>query len=83
LMAAAYVLPGSLALALSRERTGWTWAVLWGCAVGLMTVVVFPVGGFLAIVVGLLYGSLAFGAWMSVGFLLLHFFTPNRRTARL
>jgi hypothetical protein len=83
LMAAAYVLPSSLALALARERIGMMLAVLWWCAVALMTVVVFPVAGFLAIVVGLLFGTLSFGAWMSTGFLLLHFFTPNRRFAQL
>jgi hypothetical protein len=80
--AAVYVLIGGLMLALAGERTGLTSVVLWGCAVALMPALALPVAGSLAIVVGLLFGTLSFDAWMCTGFLLLHFFSHNRRTAR-
>jgi hypothetical protein len=79
LMATAYVLPGSLALALAGARTGKTLAGLWGCAVALMAVIAIPVAGSVGIVAGLLFGTLSFGIWTSTGFLLLDF-TRTRRT---
>jgi hypothetical protein len=79
LMATAYVVPGSLALALAGERTGEALAGLWGCAVALVAVIAIPVAGSVGTVAGLLFGTLSFGVWMSSGFLLLDI-TRNRRT---
>jgi hypothetical protein len=78
LIAAAYVLVGSLALAASRGRTGRIPAVLWGFAVALVTALLVPVAGYLAIPVGLLFGTVCFGLWTGTGLLLLHTFGRER-----
>lgn len=82
LLAAAYVLSGGLALARPGEPTRVTWVVLWASAVALVSFVLVPVAGFFAVLPGLLFGTLCFGAWTSTGFMLLHFFTRNRRSAQ-
>lgn len=81
-MAAAYVLPASLVLAVARERTAIMLAALWGCAVALMSVLAVPVAGAASIFPGLLFGSLTFGVWIGTGFLFLHFWSSQRRPAR-
>ena len=82
LIAAAYVLPASLTLALVRQRIALTLAVLWGCAVALVAAVLAPVGGWLAAPAGLILGTVGFGLWAGAGFLLLHTFTREFPTPR-
>ena len=81
-VAAAYVGIGALALAVAGKRTAATLMWLWGCAVALIGVVAVPVAGPIAILIGLVFGTLCFGAWACTGFLLLHFFSPSRRPVR-
>lgn len=80
-IAAAYVVVGTLALDRAQARTGLTLVVLWAAAVVLMSAV-FDSLGVGAIVVGVLYGTLCFGAWIATGFLLWHFFAHGRSAAR-
>lgn len=82
LIAAGYVLVGSIALAITRGRTGGMLAFLWGCAVALMAAVLIPVGGYLAVPAGLILGTVCFGLWAGAGFLLLLAFTGSRLPAR-
>jgi hypothetical protein len=75
LIAAGYVAVASLALALASPRTGMTLAVLWGSAVALWSLILFPLAGlWLSLAAGLIIGTVCFGVWMGAGFLLLHAF---------
>lgn len=84
LVAAVYVLIGSVALALTSDGTAMTLLVLWACAVGLMAAVILAHDRLSGIVIGaaLLYGTSSFAVWMGAGFLLLHFFSDNKRASR-
>jgi hypothetical protein len=81
-VAAAYVVIGALALAVAGTRPAATLVWLWGCAAALIGMVAVPVAGPMAIVIGILFGTLCFGAWACTGFVLLHFFSPSRRPVR-
>jgi hypothetical protein len=81
-VASVYVVLAGLALASSRARTARTLAVGWGCAVALVTLVLAPVGGPLALVAGLVFGTLCFALWAGSGFLLLHAFSGRSRARR-
>jgi len=70
LPAAGYVLLGSVALASTARRSARTATVLWAVAVVLVALVAGP-AGVGAVVLGLVFGSLLFGAWFATGQLLL------------
>lgn len=82
LSVAAYLVFGSLALAVRRGEAGSTIGFLWIIAVVVLwgVVSVGEVGFWAGLYVSLVFGTLLFGAWIGTGFLLLHAFAGGKAT---
>lgn len=83
-VAGAYVLFGSLALALTQGPTWIALAALWVCPMGLVAVFVTDAGSVLHAAMGMVVGGIfvtfCFAIWVGSATLLLHLFVPGRRT---